>query len=84
MLTSNGAQLSESDRDQIDAHAEQIIKSCKETIVMFRVETDKHKAHPQVKEHRNAVMLLLESYLKGMAVKKLLCATATLNEQLNS
>lgn len=63
--------MSEADRDQIDAYAQGIIKSCKETIIMFRVETDRQKTHPQVKEHRNAIMILLESYLKGLSLSSI-------------
>ncbi|BFZ01314.1 hypothetical protein BsWGS_04353 [Bradybaena similaris] len=66
LLPNSGSSMSEADRDQIDAYAQGIIKSCKETIIMFRVETDRQKTHPQVKEHRNAVMILLESYLKDI------------------
>ncbi|CAL1526745.1 unnamed protein product [Lymnaea stagnalis] len=64
LLSNKGQDMSESERDQIDSNAQEIIKKCKEMIILFRVETDGHKAHPQVKEHRNAVMILIEAYLK--------------------
>ncbi|CAG5131207.1 unnamed protein product [Candidula unifasciata] len=66
LLSNGGSGMSEADRDQIDAYSQGIIRSCRETIIMFRVETDRQKTHPQVKEHRNAVMILLESYLKDV------------------
>ncbi|GFO17798.1 syntaxin-18 [Plakobranchus ocellatus] len=66
LLSIGGSGLSESERDQIDNDAQEIMKTCKQTIVMFRVEADRQKALPQVKEHRNAVMILIESYLKAI------------------
>ncbi|XP_005102139.1 syntaxin-18 [Aplysia californica] len=66
LLSAQGSGMSESERDQIDNDAQEIIKSCRDTIVVFRVETDKQKVHPQVKEHRHAVMILVDSYLKAI------------------
>ena len=57
--------MSETERDEIDNFAQQTIKTCRDTIISFRVETGKHKALPQAKEHRHAAMILVESYLKG-------------------
>ena len=65
LLSIKGSGLSEAERDQIDNDAQEIMKTCKQTIVMFRVEADRQKSLPQVKEHRNAVMILIEAYLKG-------------------
>ncbi|RUS78193.1 hypothetical protein EGW08_014052 [Elysia chlorotica] len=66
LLSVKGSGLSEAERDQIDNDAQEIMKTCKQTIVMFRVEADRQKALPQVKEHRNAVMILIEAYLKAI------------------
>ncbi|XP_059152491.1 syntaxin-18-like [Physella acuta] len=66
LLLSKGQEMSEADRDKIDSEAQEIIKKCKEMIILFRVETDHQKVHPQVKEHRNAVMILIEAYLKAI------------------
>ncbi|GFS00494.1 syntaxin-18 [Elysia marginata] len=66
LLSIKGSGLSEAERDQIDNDAQEIMKTCKQTIVMFRIEADRQKALPQVKEHRNAVMILIEAYLKAI------------------
>ncbi|KAK3789023.1 hypothetical protein RRG08_008346 [Elysia crispata] len=66
LLSIKGSGLSEAERDQIDNDAQEIMKTCKQTIIMFRVEADRQKALPQVKEHRNAVMILIEVYLKAI------------------
>ena len=57
--------MSESERDQIDTDAQEIIKSCRDTIVVFRQEADRQKVQPQVREHRHAAIIMVEAYLKG-------------------
>ena len=64
-LISEASQMTDSERDQIDNEAEQIIRMCRETISMFRKEANASRVHPQVREHRQAVMALIEAYLKG-------------------
>nr|KAI8769355.1 syntaxin-18-like [Biomphalaria glabrata] len=66
LLSSTGDEMSESERDLIDNNAQDIIKKCKEMIILLKLETDKQKVHPQVKEHRQAVLILLETYLKAI------------------
>ncbi|KAH9492463.1 Syntaxin-18 [Bulinus truncatus] len=66
LLSSKGEEMSESERDLIDSNAQDIIKKCKEMIILLKIETEKQKIHPQVKEHRNAVIILLETYLKAI------------------
>lgn len=66
LLSIKGTGLSEAERDQIDNDAQEIMKTCKQTILMFRVEAHRQKALPQVKEHRNSVMILIEAYLKAI------------------
>ena len=57
--------MTDAERDQIDNDAQNIIKTCRETISRFRVEAQKQKVHPQVKEHRAIVIFLIDAYLKG-------------------
>lgn len=60
--------MTDAERDQIDNDAQAIIKKCRETIQHFRTEAESFKVHPQVKEHRNAVIFLIEIYLKGDSI----------------
>jgi hypothetical protein len=57
--------MTDAERDQIDSDAQNIIKTCRETIGHFRQEAERQKVHPQVKEHRAVVIFLIDAYLKG-------------------
>lgn len=57
--------MTDAERDQIDSEAQSIIKTCRETIQRFREETGAQTVHPQVKDHRAAVLFLIDAYLKG-------------------
>ncbi|XP_046337399.2 syntaxin-18-like [Haliotis rufescens] len=63
-LATESSKMTDSDRDQIDTDSQQIIKKCQETISMFRQEANSQRVHPQVKEHRQSVMVLIGAYLK--------------------
>lgn len=56
--------MSDYERDKIDAGAQRIMKSCSQQITEFRRDTSLSEGHPQLIEHQNAVVDLLEAYLK--------------------
>ncbi|KAK3094420.1 hypothetical protein FSP39_001550 [Pinctada imbricata] len=64
LLSMETSAMTDSERDQIEAEAEKIIKQCRETIGYIRNMVETQVVHPQVKEHRHAVLKLLEEYLK--------------------
>jgi len=66
LLSSHGNEMSDVERDQVDSEAQEIIKSCRSMIGVFRTETNGLKMLPQVKEHRQAAMVLVEAYLKAI------------------
>ena len=66
LLSSHGNEMSDVERDQVDSEAQEIIKSCRSMIGVFRTETNGMKMLPQVKEHRQAAMVLVEAYLKAI------------------
>nr|KAG5709351.1 hypothetical protein BaRGS_029200 [Batillaria attramentaria] len=66
LLAGHLSTMTDAERDQIDNDAQQIIKTCRETIHRFRVEAEAQPVHPQVKEHRAMVIFLIDTYLKGL------------------
>ncbi|XP_076460902.1 syntaxin-18-like [Babylonia areolata] len=66
LLAGHLSSMTDAERDQIDNDAQNIIKTCRETINRFRVEAQKQKVHPQVKEHRAIVIFLIDAYLKAV------------------
>lgn len=63
-LVAETSKMSDAERDKIDAVAQSVIKKCQETIVLFRLDAETQKVHPQVKEHRAHALKLIEDYLK--------------------
>uniref|UniRef100_A0A1B6LMT0 Syntaxin-18 n=1 Tax=Graphocephala atropunctata TaxID=36148 RepID=A0A1B6LMT0_9HEMI len=56
--------INDYERDRIDAGAQQIIKSCSHQILEFKRDATFHEGPPQLIEHQDAIMDLLDSYLK--------------------
>ncbi|KAJ8025572.1 Syntaxin-18 [Holothuria leucospilota] len=65
-LSSSASLMSDSERDQIDQDAQEIIRTCSESIRLIKAEAAKQRASEQVKKHREAVFELLDAYLKGV------------------
>ncbi|OWF49507.1 Syntaxin-18 [Mizuhopecten yessoensis] len=63
-VTMEATRMTDAERDQIDTDAQDIIKTCRETIMRFKTESEVQKVHPQVKDHRAGVIRLIEEYLK--------------------
>ena len=63
---SDGPQLSDFERDKIDAGAQRIMKTCSALIHDFRRQTMNRDVPGQVLEHQQSVVDLLESYLKSV------------------
>uniref|UniRef100_A0A1B6IXZ2 Syntaxin-18 n=1 Tax=Homalodisca liturata TaxID=320908 RepID=A0A1B6IXZ2_9HEMI len=57
-------QINDYERDKIDNGAQRIIKTCSHHILEFKRDTTFHEGHPQLIEHQDAVIDLLDSYLK--------------------
>lgn len=66
LLAGHLSTMTDAERDQIDSEAQSIIKTCRETIQRFREETGAQTVHPQVKDHRAAVLFLIDAYLKAV------------------
>ncbi|KAL5016406.1 hypothetical protein ScPMuIL_005995 [Solemya velum] len=63
-LNGENTKMTDTERDQIDSEAQAIIRSCQQTINLFKHEAHDQKVHPQTKEHRETVVKLIENYLK--------------------
>lgn len=63
-LASDANTLTDTERDQIDSEAQNVIKKCQHTIAMFKSDAHHQVVHPQVKEHRDHVIRIIEDYLK--------------------
>ncbi|KAE8740163.1 hypothetical protein FOCC_FOCC014327 [Frankliniella occidentalis] len=63
---SDGPQLSDSERDKIDAGAQRIMKTCSALIHDFRRQISNCEIPSQVMEHQQSVIDLLEAYLKSV------------------
>ncbi|XP_068171381.1 syntaxin-18 isoform X3 [Antennarius striatus] len=58
--------MTDSERDQIDQDAQIFMRTCSEAIKQLRNEAEKQVAPSQIKVHREAVLDLIETYLKGV------------------
>ncbi|XP_013392995.1 syntaxin-18 isoform X1 [Lingula anatina] len=63
-LNTNHQRMSDFERDEIDESSQAFMKACSETIKFFKADVGKEKTTQQVKEHREAILELLENYLK--------------------
>nr|XP_022286362.1 syntaxin-18-like isoform X2 [Crassostrea virginica] len=61
-LSAETSTMSDAERDQIDEEAEKVIHICQESVALIKNLNGREQ--PQVKEHRTAVIRLLEDYLK--------------------
>ncbi|XP_061108147.1 syntaxin-18 isoform X2 [Conger conger] len=58
--------MTDSERDQIDQDAQIFMRTCSDAIKQLRAEADKQVTSAQVKEHRGAVLDLIDDYLKSV------------------
>ncbi|XP_059062104.1 syntaxin-18 [Achroia grisella] len=62
----NGNEMSEADRDQIDTGAQRIINTCSHLLKEFRNDNRKLSVSQQTREHMDAVINLIDMYLKAV------------------
>ncbi|KAJ8382121.1 hypothetical protein SKAU_G00028990 [Synaphobranchus kaupii] len=65
LISSDLTRMTDSERDQIDQDAQIFMRTCSDAIKQLRAE-DKKVISPQVKEHRGAVLDLIDNYLKSV------------------
>ncbi|KAL7407006.1 hypothetical protein ABVT39_001498 [Epinephelus coioides] len=65
LISSDLTRMTDNERDQIDQDAQIFMRTCSEAIKQLRNE-EKQVTSAQVKEHRGAVLDLIETYLKGV------------------
>ncbi|XP_023147893.1 syntaxin-18 [Amphiprion ocellaris] len=66
LISSDLTRMTDSERDQIDQDAQIFMRTCSEAIKQLRNEAEKQVMSAQIKEHRGAVLDLVEMYLKGV------------------
>ncbi|KAK2862384.1 hypothetical protein Q5P01_001917 [Channa striata] len=66
LISSDLTRMTDGERDQIDQDAQIFMRTCSEAIKHLRNEAEKQVTSAQVKEHRGAVLDLIEMYLKGV------------------
>ncbi|KAK9963863.1 hypothetical protein ABG768_007023 [Culter alburnus] len=66
VLCSDVSRMTDSERDQIDQDAQIFMRTCSDAIGQLRSEMNKQQVSTQVKDHRAAVLDLIEGYLKGV------------------
>ncbi|XP_078260401.1 syntaxin-18 isoform X2 [Rhinoraja longicauda] len=60
------SRMTDTERDQIDQDAQIFMRTCSDAIQQLKTEAIKNVISPQVKEHREGVLDLLEAYLKNV------------------
>lgn len=65
-LVNDGSHMSDAERDQIDSDAQDFMRTCSETIRLFKSEANRQNVSPQMRQHREAVFELIDAYLKGV------------------
>ncbi|XP_077430552.1 syntaxin-18 isoform X3 [Vanacampus margaritifer] len=58
--------MTDSERDQIDQDAQIFMRTCSEAIKQLRTEAEKQVTSAQIRQHRCAILDLVEMYLKGV------------------
>ncbi|XP_036445789.1 syntaxin-18 [Colossoma macropomum] len=66
LISSDLNRMTDSERDQIDQDAQIFMRTCSDAIKQLRTEAEKTGISAQMKEHRGAVLDLIESYLKSV------------------
>ncbi|XP_052772741.1 syntaxin-18-like [Mya arenaria] len=63
-LTGEASQMTNTEREHIDNEAQNILRRCQDMLANVKKNADGDRVHPQVKEHREAVLGLVNAYLK--------------------
>ncbi|XP_056461693.1 syntaxin-18 [Gadus macrocephalus] len=66
LISSDLTRMTDSERDQIDQDAQIFMRTCSEAIRQLRSEAEKQVLSAQMKEHRAAVLDLVDMYLRGV------------------
>ncbi|KAL0977806.1 hypothetical protein UPYG_G00161410 [Umbra pygmaea] len=66
LISSDLTRMTDNERDQINQDAQIFMRNCFEAIKQLRSEAEKQVISTQVREHRSAVLDLVEMYLKGV------------------
>uniref|UniRef100_A0A8C1P8T0 Syntaxin-18 n=2 Tax=Cyprinus carpio TaxID=7962 RepID=A0A8C1P8T0_CYPCA len=66
VMCSDVSRMTDSERDQIDQDAQIFMRTCADAIGQLRSEMGKQVVSTQVKNHRAAVLDLIEAYLRGV------------------
>ncbi|XP_059403407.1 syntaxin-18-like [Carassius carassius] len=66
VMCSDVSRMTDSERDQIDQDAQIFMRTCADAIGQLRSEMGKQVVSAQVKDHRAAVLDLIEVYLRGV------------------
>ncbi|XP_053370057.1 syntaxin-18 isoform X3 [Clarias gariepinus] len=66
LLSSDVTRMTDCERDQIDQDAQIFMRTCSDAIKQLRTEAEKTVISAQMKEHRGAVLDMIEVYLKGV------------------
>lgn len=66
LISSDLTRMTDGERDQIDQDAQIFMRTCHEAIRQLRTEAEKQTLSVQVKEHRGAVLDLIDMYLRGV------------------
>ncbi|KAK5622156.1 Syntaxin-18 [Crenichthys baileyi] len=66
LISTDLSRMTDSERDQIDQDAQIFMRTCSEAIKQLRNEVEKRATSAQIREHRVAVLDLIEMYLKGV------------------
>ncbi|XP_030620930.1 syntaxin-18 [Chanos chanos] len=66
LISSDLTRMTDSERDQIDQDAQIFMRTCSDAIRQLRTEAEKQVISAQMKEHRGAVLDLIEVYLKAV------------------
>uniref|UniRef100_A0A8C8KA90 Syntaxin-18 n=1 Tax=Oncorhynchus tshawytscha TaxID=74940 RepID=A0A8C8KA90_ONCTS len=66
LISSDLTRMTDNERDQIDQDAQIFMRTCSEAIKQLRSEAEKQVIPTQIREHRGAVLDLIEIYLRGV------------------
>ncbi|XP_064199625.1 syntaxin-18 [Anguilla rostrata] len=66
LISSDLTRMTDGERDQIDQDAQIFMRTCSDAIKQLRAEAGKQVTSSQVKEHRGAVLDLIDDYLKSV------------------
>ncbi|XP_075952029.1 syntaxin-18 isoform X2 [Anarhichas minor] len=66
LISSDLTRMTDNERDQIDQDAQIFMRTCSEAIKQLRNEAAQQVTSAQIKEHRGAVLDLIEMFLRGV------------------